>query len=1363
MVTSKAKRQPPPRIFEHYVLTRTTSPNAGLVDIPDIMFETSLGNPSVGFEDGDDVSELSDFVPIGFDFNFDGVTYTNIVVSTNGWLALADPAETVAANVQSSLMTTSYLNESINLTNTSQSVLLCPWFDHLRNLAQNTAETAGDVPNPVPQQYGITEPSPQYNNVEFATKIFRESNHQQGRRTIIRWNSLSNYENIFVSSEGQVVIPLKFEVVLYENGAIEFRYTPRRSYSTFGFDVSGFEDATIGIFASGTNRFRDFSLGLGYLDGDRQQYKYGGNAYDPSFVDNGLPYVWKLQIALNWPGINAMGSTFRFAPPQNRRKVLPRNLIRENDSRVESPLTYFDDRRAVSYVSGVIVNYPTTLQRFVGGEEDGVAQRQDLFGGSDTDFFVTGSVVRSAIEQFIERRDFATIQPFGEDNQFDQSPSARDDSFYSSGSGFDTGEQFNTPLWSKTQVEFSLPVNFATTLFDTKASIYYYNNKSKSWRLPANTVKDGWTDVANVNMFGNVVAPVIEDHRGFGPIGTVLTSGSHDVGFQEGTDEVFGSDYLTRTSTEALAKSYASSIFTTSSYEATPDETFTIPITQPLLIEKAVFKIPITVGAGWFEDRTTAWSVLNHSSYMPASDIAEQDIFDFAGPGLTVALLNQVKTGLGTRRDLIMTGTITHAGDLSSNVTPTYIGAFCGAPIALHPTGFLAYASEPGGVITAGADGTFTGSVIVKSEASITNGMIITGKRTFDGDPQSLIDVIDPAELTLGPGTRPLYYRVSYVDSFGRGASGFEPSGRSVLGKEFGTSQGVIRDGDKIDNPFHVTGSARSDLISAFAANSNTGLAVATISLIAHFRSPYLVMPGDKLILAFAKSRPYYYSLDLISTIYSVGGSGPEFRGDPLTYTGATNDVNLVTGAINVTLYGSQLREGKEFHDTLPRNLTSPAIREVICNDPTLDQFENAYRDEYIGGFADDYITGSMAMLGTSKRKTLFVVTGTRGRVFSKYDARQQVIPDIAKAQGTSNAGLRLPTNNSKAFRFSHYFEKVGTPRVVKYTDSTERFWDSLLPSINQCINANGREIFMSTYSGFGNFDRLDNTNVGFIVFNDPSGDKDLRDNHWTRSYPYEPRYARVTRQKVISKSFVARKLFINPDFVEIDPVQLKGLYFGPRTPRILGDTVAEDTGFYTWLCDADISVKNSNNFYQTSSAGLEDVTKALYGFGDLNTMFIGNNNRVFGTNHFAEFQNSDRPSGIVRFIYAPVIRGWKYGVWSGLPTYTQAAWRPQRFGQFRDMLEQRLFTKFFVLGSNDSGKTKRDTITVSPVQVKFIDALGNITAPENTQSSNLSFEATSSLPFLDGAVRNRNDINLNTQNANIVSFQSDQFNNVAL
>lgn len=158
-------------------------------------------------------------------------------------------------------------------------------------------------------------------------------------------------------------------------------------------------------------------------------------------------------------------------------------------------------------------------------------------------------------------------------------------------------------------------------------------------------------------------------------------------------------------------------------------------------------------------------------------------------------------------------------------------------------------------------------------------------------------------------------------------------------------------------------------------------------------------------------------------------------------------------------------------------------------------------------------------------------------------------------------------------------------------------------------------------------------------------------------------------------------------------------------------------------------------------------------------------------------------------FGVSPEIRGWKYGLYSGFPTNTKAVFRRNSYGQLRDMLEQRQYTKFVMTDSavfdddpiesnedqQDSaavGTTGRrkakstDEILPGVVQVDFVrqryrrDARGigeiyNVKVdPAQTVSQNLSSEVTSSLPYFDGTARHRSEDDLSkVADTKITSF----------
>jgi hypothetical protein len=161
---------------------------------------------------------------------------------------------------------------------------------------------------------------------------------------------------------------------------------------------------------------------------------------------------------------------------------------------------------------------------------------------------------------------------------------------------------------------------------------------------------------------------------------------------------------------------------------------------------------------------------------------------------------------------------------------------------------------------------------------------------------------------------------------------------------------------------------------------------------------------------------------------------------------------------------------------------------------------------------------------------------------------------------------------------------------------------------------------------------------------------------------------------------------------------------------------------------------------------------------------------------------------GSYEIAISPVIRGWKYGIYNGFPSHAKMIFRRNRYGQFRDMLEQRIFTKFFNVTTTNmlnpvrgnmptfmkqqirsaagnigiladttpsvitSESKIKSSLQDGPITVKFVkqsivvdtNNLGRINttvvSPLETTSQNISHEATSATPFTDGESKNRPD-----------------------
>lgn len=100
--------------------------------------------------------------------------------------------------------------------------------------------------------------------------------------------------------------------------------------------------------------------------------------------------------------------------------------------------------------------------------------------------------------------------------------------------------------------------------------------------------------------------------------------------------------------------------------------------------------------------------------------------------------------------------------------------------------------------------------------------------------------------------------------------------------------------------------------------------------------SPYIIFPEDELIFGWQ-----YGMTPNLQTGFTIGN-------DTLT-----NSMTLF-GNSKLTIFGSQIKENKEFHDTLNQPLTSEAVHESLHHDnPVIDQYNINTRGEFTGSYID--------------------------------------------------------------------------------------------------------------------------------------------------------------------------------------------------------------------------------------------------------------------------------------------------------------------------------------------------------------------------------------------------------------------------
>lgn len=286
---------------------------------------------------------------------------------------------------------------------------------------------------------------------------------------------------------------------------------------------------------------------------------------------------------------------------------------------------------------------------------------------------------------------------------------------------------------------------------------------------------------------------------------------------------------------------------------------------------------------------------------------------------------------------------------------------------------------------------------------------------------------------------------------------------------------------------------------------------------------------------------------------------------------------------------------------------------------------------------------------------------------------------NVRRVQGSVTAGQAGTTGSLQRF--------------VNLTSESDLFYDSLAPNPLEITLANG----FTTWNASPNF-TIDQGVVG-------GGQDNRADQKWLRSFPFSPEYSRFNRGLTFSK----------PQLVQ----------FGATDP-VRG--VAELT-FESGIFIRKIEFSAFGEYQGQLQASEESIYRQFYGIGD------GPAGRPTFVNLVDQTSNLPSGGSNLTFVGNLVLRGFKYGLLNVTKESCKSRFRRDRYGQFRDMLEQSPNAAYFVNNSVEY-----------PLEVKFFsrpskDGKGRaVTEPEKTHTQNLNAYATSSLPYFDGDARERTD-----------------------
>jgi hypothetical protein len=268
-------------------------------------------------------------------------------------------------------------------------------------------------------------------------------------------------------------------------------------------------------------------------------------------------------------------------------------------------------------------------------------------------------------------------------------------------------------------------------------------------------------------------------------------------------------------------------------------------------------------------------------------------------------------------------------------------------------------------------------------------------------------------------------------------------------------------------------------------------------------------------------------------------------------------------------------------------------------------------------------------------------------------------------------------------FKKEFPYYRSGEVRYLRLLSSQQSIQDSFVPDLRGIYLTDSGSLVSSSLYGIGLFI---STNGNSLTGSDG---KNVSSNSWVFNSPFEKKYANVQ----LDLFEINRTLEVTTKYQLWGTAPGKSnIFFSSSLPTTT--TIQKQDLF---LATAFLPTSNSfekyltfdyNNLgYYNEVSGVWIYGPDYYGYrNDIKksySLFFGVNQKpLFQQNSFGVMPGSVNPSGNENYFgkgtAGITIEGWKYGLYNGLPTNFSAVFRQNHYGQFRDMLEQRIYTKTY-------------------------------------------------------------------------------------
>lgn len=394
------------------------------------------------------------------------------------------------------------------------------------------------------------------------------------------------------------------------------------------------------------------------------------------------------------------------------------------------------------------------------------------------------------------------------------------------------------------------------------------------------------------------------------------------------------------------------------------------------------------------------------------------------------------------------------------------------------------------------------------------------------------------------------------------------------------------------------------------------------------------------------------------------------------------------------------------------------------------DQFETAPRHVYSGSYTTDYFLKESTIF--KRRQVVYSSVNAHAIGLTGYSIANDRFLGVTSSLASFASRIIL-----EPIVESTVAGRVASPSVRKFRTETEIFADSVLPAPPDIILKNGGQFVEGDdYSATGplvapqetlallkeprHFKIILGTSRSVGAGADPgpcsltssTDGSQVSDDVWAFSFPFENRYAGLDRfvspgfNKTYNISLTQSVAEANPSF-GIDVKSMAGVetpFTGSlytlqyihrdarRTDRPMQQAASLITTNIAFASELPVTGFDSKS---RTPSDIHEILRGFYGFYSGGPDGGGNRSRIASLISFSETNERTNPGKFPAFFgdtppvskniatkqthldYGVIVNGWKQGVYHGSPQKSFCYFRYNRFGQLRDLLEQRPDTKY--------------------------------------------------------------------------------------